>query len=188
MKLYCEWPWWRSARSDCFSSYLCFVLRLSCFCFFRQTTTDSIMTEEEAIQIVQMVERAWQGRLRAKLNKAIRFGNFDRRHRAKNTDSSFTELAAIQIQKVISHKHDIMQHFLSWTLFIVVELYLQFWRAYIQRKKTRIAQDEEMIYLGMVSQMIYFIKVFWIMKLFQVVQSNYLCFNSPTKAVTLNLS
>lgn len=63
------------------------------------------MTEEEAIKIIQMVERAWQGRVRAKLNKEIRFSNFDRRHRAKTAGSAFNELAAIRIQKVVSHKH-----------------------------------------------------------------------------------
>ncbi|KAM4738665.1 dynein regulatory complex protein 11 isoform 2-T2 [Anableps anableps] len=86
------------------------------------TSVDSIMTEEEAIKIIQMAERAWQGRLRAKLNKEIRFSSFDRRHRT--IGSAFTELAAIRIQKV--------------------------WRGYVQRKKTRIARDEELIFLGMV--------------------------------------
>ncbi|XP_023195833.1 IQ and AAA domain-containing protein 1 isoform X2 [Xiphophorus maculatus] len=88
------------------------------------TSMDRVMTEEEAIKIIQMVERAWQGRVRAKLNKEIRFSNFDRRHRAKTAGSAFNELAAIRIQKV--------------------------WKGYLQRKKTKIARDEEMIFLGMV--------------------------------------
>ncbi|XP_047231378.1 dynein regulatory complex protein 11 isoform X2 [Girardinichthys multiradiatus] len=88
------------------------------------TSRDRFETEEEVIMIIQMAERARQGRLRAKLNKEIRCGSFDRRHGAKTTESTFTELAAICIQKV--------------------------WRGYIQRKKTRIARDEEMIFLGMI--------------------------------------
>ncbi|KAM4574468.1 dynein regulatory complex protein 11 isoform 2-T2 [Fundulus diaphanus] len=88
------------------------------------TSVDALMTEEEAIKIIQMAERAWHGRLRAKLNKEIRLGRFDKSHRAKNTGSPFSEMAAIRIQKV--------------------------WRGYIQRKKTRIARDEEVILLGMV--------------------------------------
>uniref|UniRef100_A0A3Q2P1Z8 IQ and AAA domain-containing protein 1 n=1 Tax=Fundulus heteroclitus TaxID=8078 RepID=A0A3Q2P1Z8_FUNHE len=88
------------------------------------TSVDTLMTEEEAIKIIQMAERAWHGRLRAKLNKEIRFGSFDKSHRAKNTGSAFSEMAAIRIQKV--------------------------WRGYIQGKKARIARDEEMIFLGMV--------------------------------------
>ncbi|XP_014901217.1 IQ and AAA domain-containing protein 1 isoform X1 [Poecilia latipinna] len=88
------------------------------------TSMDKVMTEAEAIKIIQMVERAWQGRIRAKLNKDVRFSNFDRRHRAKSAGSAFNELAAIRIQKI--------------------------WKGYLQRKKTRIARDEEMIFLGMV--------------------------------------
>lgn len=113
------------------------------------------MTEEEAIKIIQMVERAWQGRVRAKLNKEIRFSDFDRRHRVKTAGSAFNELAAIRIQKVVSHQHYVFlcMAFICWTLFILLELYLQVWKGYLQRKRTKIARDEEMIFLGMVSQM-----------------------------------
>ncbi|XP_032429162.1 dynein regulatory complex protein 11 [Xiphophorus hellerii] len=100
------------------------VLKISEYSKDLDTSMDRVMTEEEAIRIIQMVERAWQGRVRAKLNKEIRFSNFDRRHRAKTAGSAFNELAAIRIQKV--------------------------WKGYLQRKKTKIARDEEMIFLGMV--------------------------------------
>ncbi|KAM4548926.1 dynein regulatory complex protein 11 [Odontesthes bonariensis] len=77
------------------------------------------MTQEEAISVIQVAERARQGRVRAKLNEESR--NMSRRHRTETAGTA--ESAAICIQKV--------------------------WRGYIQRKRTKIARDEEMIFLGM---------------------------------------
>ncbi|XP_040896572.1 dynein regulatory complex protein 11 [Toxotes jaculatrix] len=80
------------------------------------------MSQEVAIKIIQVVERARQGRLRAKLNEESR--NMNRMYRTKDTGAPGIELAAVCIQKV--------------------------WRGYIQRKRAKIARDEEMIFLGMV--------------------------------------
>ncbi|XP_071343991.1 dynein regulatory complex protein 11 [Trachinotus anak] len=80
------------------------------------------MSQEEAIKIIQVVERARQGRLRAKLNEESR--NMNRMYGTKDTGTVSTELAAVCIQKV--------------------------WRGYIERKRAKIARDEEMIFLGMV--------------------------------------
>ncbi|XP_045906497.1 dynein regulatory complex protein 11 isoform X3 [Micropterus dolomieu] len=79
------------------------------------------MSQEEAIKIIQVAERARQGRLRAKLNEESR--NMNRMYRTKDPGSASNELAAVCIQKV--------------------------WRGYIQRKRAKIARDEEMIFLGM---------------------------------------
>ncbi|KAM9762046.1 dynein regulatory complex protein 11 [Menidia menidia] len=79
------------------------------------------MTQEEAINVIQVAERARQGRVRAKLNKESR--NLSRRHRTEPAGPAAFESAAICIQKV--------------------------WRGYIQRKTTKIAREEEMIFLGM---------------------------------------
>uniref|UniRef100_A0A3Q2DG02 ATPase AAA-type core domain-containing protein n=1 Tax=Cyprinodon variegatus TaxID=28743 RepID=A0A3Q2DG02_CYPVA len=64
-----------------------------------------LMTEKEAIQIFQMVERARQGRKRAKLSKQTK--------KAKTTVALSPEVAAIRIQKVFCHKHGIIGYFLS---------------------------------------------------------------------------
>uniref|UniRef100_A0A8C4GK26 Zgc:153738 n=1 Tax=Dicentrarchus labrax TaxID=13489 RepID=A0A8C4GK26_DICLA len=79
------------------------------------------MSQEEAIKMIQVVERARQGRLRAKLNEENR--NMNRMYRTKDPGTAGIELAAVCIQKV--------------------------WRGYIQRKMAKIARDEEMIFLGM---------------------------------------
>nr|XP_046247355.1 dynein regulatory complex protein 11 isoform X2 [Scatophagus argus] len=79
------------------------------------------MSQEEAIKIIQVAERARQGRLRAKLNEESR--NMNRIYRIKDPGAASTECAAVCIQKV--------------------------WRGYIQRRRTNIARDEEMIFLGM---------------------------------------
>ncbi|XP_038571768.1 dynein regulatory complex protein 11 [Micropterus salmoides] len=79
------------------------------------------MSQEEAIKIIQVAERARQGRLRAKLNEESR--NMNRMYRTKDPGSASNELAAVCIQKV--------------------------WRGYIQKKRAKIARDEEMIFLGM---------------------------------------
>lgn len=56
------------------------------------------MTLEEAIKIIQVVERARQGRLRAKLNLQSR--NMNRIYRTKDPGTAGMESAAICIQKV----------------------------------------------------------------------------------------
>ncbi|XP_029961886.1 dynein regulatory complex protein 11 [Salarias fasciatus] len=79
------------------------------------------MKQEEAIKIIQMAERARQGRLRAKLNeKSI---NMNRMYKTKDSGAAVAEMAATCIQKM--------------------------WRGYLQRKRTKIAREEEMIFLGM---------------------------------------
>ncbi|XP_059197421.1 dynein regulatory complex protein 11 [Centropristis striata] len=80
------------------------------------------MSQEEAIKIIQVTERARQGRLRAKLNEESR--NMNSMYRAKDPGAAAIESATVCIQKV--------------------------WRGYIQRKKTKVARDEEMFFLGMV--------------------------------------
>uniref|UniRef100_H3DDL2 Zgc:153738 n=1 Tax=Tetraodon nigroviridis TaxID=99883 RepID=H3DDL2_TETNG len=80
------------------------------------------MSLEEAVRVVQAAERARQGRLRAKLNKESR--NMDWMFGTEEPGAEVAEAAAICIQKV--------------------------WRGFIQRKKTKMAREEEMIFLGMV--------------------------------------
>ncbi|XP_075944730.1 dynein regulatory complex protein 11 [Anarhichas minor] len=80
------------------------------------------MSQEEAIKVIQVAERARQGRLRAKLNQESR--NMNRMYSTKDPGAAAIELAAVCIQKV--------------------------WRGYIQRKRVKIAREKEMIFLGMV--------------------------------------
>uniref|UniRef100_A0A667W7X3 Zgc:153738 n=1 Tax=Myripristis murdjan TaxID=586833 RepID=A0A667W7X3_9TELE len=91
---------------------------------------DSLLTrslsQEEAIKIIQVAERARQGRLRAKLIGEIH-RVMDRQWGTKDTGPDDIELAVVCIQRV--------------------------WRGYIQRKRTKRAREEELIFLGMVSQM-----------------------------------
>uniref|UniRef100_A0A3B4ZN18 IQ motif containing with AAA domain 1 n=1 Tax=Stegastes partitus TaxID=144197 RepID=A0A3B4ZN18_9TELE len=79
-----------------------------------------LMSPEEAIRLIQLAERARQGRLRAKLNAELRSELLDT---TKAPGPADTELAAICIQKV--------------------------WRGYIARKRTKAEREEEMIFLGM---------------------------------------
>lgn len=57
------------------------------------------MTTMEAIKIIQIVERARQGRLRAKLNEESR--NMNRMFKTKEPDAADIESAAVCIQKVL---------------------------------------------------------------------------------------
>ena len=59
------------------------------------------MSQEEAIKIIQVVERARQGRLRAKLNEESR--NMNRMYRTKDQGTAGIELAAVCIQKVLCY-------------------------------------------------------------------------------------
>ncbi|KAM9848901.1 dynein regulatory complex protein 11 [Aulostomus maculatus] len=79
------------------------------------------MSQEQAIKIIQVTERARQGRLRAQLNEESR--NMNRMHRFKDLGTIDTEVAAGCIQKV--------------------------WRGYTERKRAKVAREEEMIFLGM---------------------------------------
>ncbi|XP_056157558.1 dynein regulatory complex protein 11, partial [Lampris incognitus] len=82
------------------------------------------MSLEEAMQILQICERARQGRLRGKFMKEIRLAEKEGRGRSHTPSSSLTpDLAATCIQKV--------------------------WRGYVQRKRTKRERLEEMIFLGM---------------------------------------
>ncbi|XP_049443686.1 dynein regulatory complex protein 11 [Epinephelus fuscoguttatus] len=80
------------------------------------------MSQEEAIKIIQMAERARQGRLRATLKEESR--NMNRMYATKDPGAAAIELAVVCIQKV--------------------------WRGYVQRKRTKIARNDEMIFLGMI--------------------------------------
>uniref|UniRef100_A0A3B3C2F2 IQ motif containing with AAA domain 1 like n=1 Tax=Oryzias melastigma TaxID=30732 RepID=A0A3B3C2F2_ORYME len=82
--------------------------------------TESLETQEEAIRVIQVAERARQGRMRSKLYEESREGSL----RSTHAGTESTEPAAICIQKV--------------------------WRGYIQRKKTKIERVKELIALGMV--------------------------------------
>ncbi|XP_036067367.1 dynein regulatory complex protein 11 isoform X2 [Oryzias melastigma] len=82
--------------------------------------TEKGMTQEEAIRVIQVAERARQGRMRSKLYEESREGSL----RSTHAGTESTEPAAICIQKV--------------------------WRGYIQRKKTKIERVKELIALGMV--------------------------------------
>ncbi|XP_026882038.2 dynein regulatory complex protein 11 [Electrophorus electricus] len=79
---------------------------------------------EEAVKMIQVTERARQGRLRAKFMREIQRDE-ERQKRAKHQDLSVanTDQAAVRIQKV--------------------------WKGFIQRKKTKQEREEEMIFLGM---------------------------------------
>ncbi|XP_063286074.1 dynein regulatory complex protein 11 isoform X1 [Pelobates fuscus] len=83
------------------------------------------MSLDEAVRVIQVSERARQGRLRAKFMKEINLE--ERRERFAKLQGEITldpEIAAQRIQKV--------------------------WRGFIQRKKTKQLREEEMVFLGMV--------------------------------------
>ncbi|KAF7668345.1 hypothetical protein LDENG_00020550 [Lucifuga dentata] len=80
------------------------------------------LNQEEAIKIIQVVERARQGRLRAKWYEEKK--NMEKMYKAKDQGEDGVESAVICIQKM--------------------------WRGYTERKKTKLARDEELIFLGMV--------------------------------------
>ncbi|CAG5126509.1 unnamed protein product [Candidula unifasciata] len=85
---------------------------------------DNYMTLEQAVKVIQIHERARQGRLRAKFMREIRQQEEREKlalmHGAPTIDP---ELAAMKIQKI--------------------------WKGFAQRKKTRKERDEEMVFLGM---------------------------------------
>ncbi|XP_076860476.1 dynein regulatory complex protein 11 isoform X2 [Brachyhypopomus gauderio] len=79
---------------------------------------------EDAVKMIQVSERARQGRLRAQFMREIQRDE-ERQRRLKHRDVSAVsaEQAAVQIQKL--------------------------WRGFIQRKRTKQEREEEMIFLGM---------------------------------------
>uniref|UniRef100_A0A3Q1F917 IQ and AAA domain-containing protein 1-like n=1 Tax=Acanthochromis polyacanthus TaxID=80966 RepID=A0A3Q1F917_9TELE len=80
------------------------------------------MSPEKAVRLVQLAERARQGRLRAKLSMECR--NMNRMYRTKDSGAADMELAATCIQKV--------------------------WRSFLTRRRTKAERQEEMIFLGMI--------------------------------------
>eukprot|EP00111_Clytia_hemisphaerica_P004244 TCONS_00012119-protein len=92
---------------------------------FVKTTKDEItMTKEEAIQLIQIHERARQGRWRAKFMKEIRVQ--EERERLAATRGAPTldrNVAATKIQKI--------------------------WKGFMARKKTKVMREEELIFVGM---------------------------------------
>ncbi|KAM4024299.1 dynein regulatory complex protein 11 isoform 2-T2 [Anomaloglossus baeobatrachus] len=83
------------------------------------------MSLDEAVRVIQVSERARQGRLRAKFMKEIHLEEKrERMAKIQGENILDPDLAALRIQKV--------------------------WRGYIQRKKTKKHREEEMIFLGMV--------------------------------------
>nr|XP_057930400.1 dynein regulatory complex protein 11 isoform X1 [Doryrhamphus excisus]XP_057930401.1 dynein regulatory complex protein 11 isoform X1 [Doryrhamphus excisus] len=79
------------------------------------------MTQEEAIRVIQVAERARQGRLRAALNEASK--RLSKIPRTEDPTPAEMAKAAVRIQKV--------------------------WRGYLDRKRTAAIRNEDMIFLGM---------------------------------------
>ncbi|KAM9475446.1 dynein regulatory complex protein 11-like [Clarias gariepinus] len=91
-----------------------------------EPTTTRILSLEEAVTIIQVSERARQGRLRTNIMREIhRDAERQRKTNDKDLKEATEEQAAIQIQKV--------------------------WKGYLQRKRTKQEREEEMIVLGMTS-------------------------------------
>ncbi|KAG1973514.1 dynein regulatory complex protein 11 isoform X2 [Pimephales promelas] len=91
----------------------------------REKTVGNVMrmlTLERAIKVIQVAERARQGRLRAKFMREIHKDS-ERQKKADEQGSVSTDQAAVCIQKV--------------------------WRGFMQRKMTKRRREEEMIFLGM---------------------------------------
>ncbi|MCI4380514.1 hypothetical protein PGIGA_G00240810 [Pangasianodon gigas] len=86
-------------------------------------TAAHVLSLEEAIRIIQVSERARQGRLRSNIMREIH-RDAERQKKTKDKDlGEAVEQAAIRIQKV--------------------------WKGYVQRKRTKQEREEEMIFLGM---------------------------------------
>uniref|UniRef100_A0A3Q2Z6W1 IQ motif containing with AAA domain 1 n=1 Tax=Hippocampus comes TaxID=109280 RepID=A0A3Q2Z6W1_HIPCM len=87
----------------------------------RERTVTKSMSQDEAIRIIQVAERARQGRLRAALNEASR--RLSKIPMAEEPKPSDMDRAAVRIQK--------------------------FWRGYVERKKAKAVRIEDMTFLGM---------------------------------------
>uniref|UniRef100_A0A8C2F6Z2 Zgc:153738 n=1 Tax=Cyprinus carpio TaxID=7962 RepID=A0A8C2F6Z2_CYPCA len=90
--------------------------------FNQMDVTEKAGKSSRAIKIVQVAERARQGRLRAKFMREIHRDS-ERQRRAEEQEAVSTDQAAVCIQKV--------------------------WRGFMQRKITKRLREEEMIFLGM---------------------------------------
>ncbi|XP_058246576.1 dynein regulatory complex protein 11 isoform X2 [Hemibagrus wyckioides] len=85
-------------------------------------TATCVPSLEEAVRIVQVSERARQGRLRTSIMREIR-DTERQKTEDKDLGEATEQQAAVQIQKV--------------------------WKGYVQRKRTKQEREEEMIFLGM---------------------------------------
>ncbi|XP_075925316.1 dynein regulatory complex protein 11-like isoform X2 [Petromyzon marinus] len=90
----------------------------------KQVKDEKPMSLEEAVRIVQVTERARQGRLRAKFMQEIRMEE-ERERKAKERGAVTMDItvAAVIIQKM--------------------------WKGFMQRRRTKREREEEMIFLGM---------------------------------------
>ncbi|KAK3566242.1 hypothetical protein QTP86_030030 [Hemibagrus guttatus] len=86
-------------------------------------TATHVLSLEEAVRIIQVLERARQGRLRTSIMREIRDTERQRKTTEKDLGEATEQQAAVQIQKV--------------------------WKGYVQRKRTKQEREEEMIFLGM---------------------------------------
>uniref|UniRef100_A0A8C9ZZP8 IQ motif containing with AAA domain 1 like n=1 Tax=Sander lucioperca TaxID=283035 RepID=A0A8C9ZZP8_SANLU len=77
------------------------------------------VTEKEAIKILQVVERARQGRLRAKLNEESR--NMNRMYKTKDPGTAAIELATVCIQKVLCYQNNPTCLFLCRCLWLAMD-------------------------------------------------------------------
>lgn len=76
-------------------------------------------------------------------------------YRTEEAGADVAERAAICIQKVFKKTPNIRLSVsgFSFILKVLAGCHVQVWRGFVQRKKTKIARKEEMIFLGMVSKM-----------------------------------
>uniref|UniRef100_A0A3Q3L2G4 Dynein regulatory complex protein 11-like n=1 Tax=Mastacembelus armatus TaxID=205130 RepID=A0A3Q3L2G4_9TELE len=95
------------------------------FCGLVQVSSVQVMSLEEAIQLLQMSERARQGRIRAQFMKELIQSKRGIRRHTWRPSGLNPDQAAIQIQKV--------------------------WRGFVQRRNTSRQRTEEMMFLGMVT-------------------------------------
>lgn len=115
------------------------------------------MSQEEAVKIIQVAERARQGRERAKFN--MKNLNMNTMYRIKEPGAESAESAAVCIQKVHRYSHTTCHVPSSFSVQALVHahsynwMYSQVWKGYVQRKRTKTAREEEMILLGMVGKM-----------------------------------
>lgn len=121
------------------------------FCSTTKPTNAPTMSVEEAVRVIQIAERARQGRLRAKLNRESR--NMNWMFRTDDPGADVAERAAVCIQKVFKNHPTCSFPCPASLLFSKFGRPVQVWRGFIQRRKTQIAREEEMIFLGMVREL-----------------------------------
>ena len=95
------------------------------------------MSIEDAVRLIQIHERARQGRLRAKFMREIRQQE-EREKLAANRGAPTLDpdVAATRVQKI--------------------------WKGYAQRKRTKKERDAEMMFIGMVLIYLLFIIIMWL--------------------------